>query len=289
MSDSFTIYIFQKAVKCAKIIHIISSFPFRGRRGAKIKKKEKRLKKEIIMKEKLQRMFRNVNPAIIIILAVLVINSLLHSGMSLGAWFYQTLIMLPGIIIGLTFHEAAHAYVSYWLGDPTPKLQGRLSFNPVRHIDPVGFIALLIAGFGWGEPVQIDPRYYKHRRRDEFLVSIAGVAMNFLIALLTSFIIKEALEAMSYDFYMEIGEIIINILMYIFMINIVLMIFNLLPVPPLDGFGILTQLFNLQRYGWYYSLYHNGFFILMILIIFGVTDRLINPCYDFFVRLLLLS
>ena len=239
------------------------------------------------MKEKIQRIFRNVNPAILIILAVLVINSMLNSGMSLGTWFYQTLLTLPGIIIGLTFHEAAHGYVSYWLGDPTPKLQGRLSFNPARHIDPVGFVALLIAGFGWGEPVQIDPRYYKHRRRDEFLVSIAGVAMNFLIALVTSFIIKWALQAMSYDFYMGIGEIIIEILLYIFMINIVLMVFNLLPVPPLDGFGILTQIFNLQKYSWYYPLYRNGFFILMILILFGVTGRLITPCYQFFAQLLL--
>ena len=135
------------------------------------------------MKEKFQQMFRNVNPAIIIILLVLVGNSLMRSGRSIGDWFYETLIMLPGIVIGLTFHEAAHGYVSYWLGDPTPKLQGRLSLNPARHIDPIGFVALLIAGFGWGEPVQINPAYYKHRRRDEFLVSIAGVTMNFLIAL----------------------------------------------------------------------------------------------------------
>ncbi len=75
--------------------------------------------------------------------------------------------MLPGIIIGLTFHEAAHAYVSHWLGDLTPKMYGRLSLNPLRHIDPVGFLALIFAGFGWGQPVAIDPRYYKHRRRDE--------------------------------------------------------------------------------------------------------------------------
>ena len=86
---------------------------------------------------------------------------------------------------------------------------------------------------------------------------------------------------------MGIGEIIIEILLYIFMINIVLMVFNLLPVPPLDGFGILTQIFNLQKYSWYYPLYRNGFFILMILILFGVTGKLITPCYQFFAQLLL--
>lgn len=240
------------------------------------------------MKEKFQQMFRNVNPAIIIILLVLVGNSLMRSGRSIGDWFYETLIMLPGIVIGLTFHEAAHGYVSYWLGDPTPKLQGRLSLNPARHIDPIGFVALLIAGFGWGEPVQINPAYYKHRRRDEFLVSIAGVTMNFLIALVTSFIIKGLLRVMSQSFYAGFGSILIDVLLYVFLINIVLMIFNLLPVPPLDGFGILTQIFNLQQYPWYYTLYHNGFFILMILIIFNVTDWIISPCSSFFYRLLLL-
>lgn len=239
------------------------------------------------MKEKFQNLFRNVNPAILIILVVLIGNNILNSSMSLSDWVYNKLLMLPGIVVGLTFHEAAHGYVSYWLGDPTPKLQGRLSLNPARHIDPIGFIALFIAGFGWGEPVQINPAYYKHRRRDEFLVSIAGVATNFLLALITSFIIKGLLAVMSYEFYMGMGEIIITIFSYMFMINIVLMVFNLLPVPPLDGFGILTQIFDLQKYSWYWTLQRNGFAILMLLIIFNITDMIITPCYTFFFNLLL--
>lgn len=239
------------------------------------------------MRERFQNFFRNVNPAILIILVVMVVNSMLHTQQSIGDWLYSTLLTLPGIVIGLTFHEAAHGYVSYWLGDPTPKLQGRLSFNPLHHIDPVGFVALLIAGFGWGQPVQIDPRYYKHRRRDELLVSLAGVAMNFLIAIVTALAIRGLLAVMSYSFYQGIGIVIIQILYYIFMINIVLMIFNLLPVPPLDGFGILTQIFNLEKYPWYVNLYNNGFFILMLLIIFNVTDMIIGPCFTFFYNLLL--
>lgn len=240
------------------------------------------------MKNRFQNMFRNVNPAILIILAVLVVNRMLGSGMSLSSWFYNTLVSLPGIIIALTFHEAAHGYVSYWLGDPTPKIQGRLSLNPVHHIDPVGFIALLIAGFGWGEPVQINPAYYKHRRRDEFLVSIAGVATNFLLALITSFVIKWMVYGSSGVMYTAIGGILLDILFYLFAINIVLMVFNLLPVPPLDGFGILTQIFNLQRYDWYWKVYNNGFAILMFLIIFDITDKIIGPVSDFFYDLLLL-
>ena len=93
---------------------------------------------------------------------------------SIISYILGRLIILPGIIIGLSFHEFAHAKASNVLGDPTPRLQGRVSLNPVSHIDPVGFLLLLLIGFGWGRPVQIDPRYYKHRRRDELIVSAGG-------------------------------------------------------------------------------------------------------------------
>lgn len=209
------------------------------------------------------------------------------SGGSVSEWIYNTLVSLPGIIIALTFHEAAHGYMSYWLGDPTPKIQGRLSLNPVHHIDPLGFITLLLFGFGWGEPVQIHPGYYKHRRRDEFLVSIAGVTVNLLLAVITSFVIKAILNNMTEAFYYGIGEILLDVLVYMFSINIVLMVFNLLPVPPLDGFGIITQIFNLQKYDWYWKIYQNGFAILMLLIVFNITDRIIGPVSSFFYNLLL--
>ena len=227
----------------------------------------------------MKRMFRNVNPAIIIILLVMCGNRMLSGG-SVSEWIYDTLVSLPGIIIALTFHEAAHGYMSYWLGDPTPKIQGRLSLNPVHHIDPLGFITLLLFGFGWGEPVQIHPGYYKHRRRDEFLVSIAGVTMNLLLAVITSFVIKAILNNMTEAFYYGIGEILLDVLLYMFSIN-------LLPVPPLDGFGIVTQIFNLQKYDWYWKIYQNGFAILMLLIVFNITDRIIGPVSSFFYNLLL--
>ena len=114
---------------------------------------------------------------------------------SIISYILGRLIILPGIIIGLSFHEFAHAKASSVLGDPTPRLQGRVSLNPVSHIDPVGFLLLLLIGFGWGRPVQIDPRYYKHRRRDELIVSLAGVTMNLLIAVLTAGIMRLAYEA----------------------------------------------------------------------------------------------
>ena len=234
----------------------------------------------------MRNLFRNVNPAIIILLVIMCGNRIMSGG-SIGDWLYDTLISLPGIILALTFHEAAHGYASYWLGDPTPKIQGRLSLNPAHHIDPVGFVTLLLFGFGWGQPVQINPGYYKHRRRDEFIVAIAGVATNLVLAIITSFIIKGLLNGMTESFYYGIGGILLDILLYVFSINIVLMAFNLLPVPPLDGFGIVTQIFNLQKYDWYWKFHQHGFAILMLLIIFNITDRIIGPVNSFFFNLLL--
>ena len=238
------------------------------------------------MKEKFNRLFRNTNPAMLIVLLILLVNNMLNSNQSIGAWIVDQLLILPGIIIGLTFHEAAHGYVSHWLGDPTPKLQGRLSLNPMSHIDPIGFIALFFCGFGWGQPVEINPAYYKHRRRDEFLVSIAGVVTNLIIAVLASFAIKGFCSLVDWQLY-GVNEIIFYILYYIVAINLVLMVFNLIPIPPLDGFGLVTEAFDLRRYDWYWTIYNNGPMILMIAIIFDVTDFILTPAVNFFINLLL--
>ena len=197
------------------------------------------------------------------------------------------LLMLPGIIIGLSFHEFAHAWMSDKLGDPTPRRQGRVTINPMAHIDPIGFLALLLVVFGWGKPVQIDPSYYKNRRRDEFLVGIAGVTMNLLIAVIFSLparaIVKAFNGAAASDFIYNIYLMIF----YIVSINIVLMIFNLIPCPPLDGWGILTQIFRLDRYSWWYKVYQYGTWILLALIVFDVTDRIITPLVTLILGVLL--
>lgn len=190
------------------------------------------------------------------------------------------LVSLPGIIIGLSFHEFAHGAVSYALGDPTPKMQGRLTISPLAHIDPIGFLALMFAGFGWGVPVQVDPRYYKHRRRDEFLVSIAGVTMNLILAVLFSLLIRVLFMANFAWLSGEVGTILIEMLIQVVVINLVLMVFNLIPVPPLDGFGLVTEVFNLRKYDWYWKVYDYGFPILMLLIIFDVTDLILSPAVN---------
>ena len=183
------------------------------------------------------------------------------------------LLSLPGIIIGLSFHEFAHAWVSDKLGDPTPRRQGRVTLNPLAHIDWIGFAALLLVGFGWGKPVQIDPGYYKHRRRDEFLVAIAGVTMNLILAVLLSIPAK----AMAKTANGGISEMIYMMIVYAIMVNLVLMIFNLIPCPPLDGWGILTQIFRLDRYSWWHKVYQYGTWILLALILTHATSAIISP------------
>lgn len=203
------------------------------------------------------------------------------------SYIVDKLLILPGIIIGLCFHEAAHAAMSNALGDPTPREQGRLTINPFAHIDVIGFIFLIVAGFGWGKPVQIDPSYYKHRRRDEFLVSIAGVTTNLIIAIVFSFITRAVGSIlMTSSSPSMLLQILYLMLYYVVMMNLVLMIFNLIPVPPLDGFGIITQIFNLERYEWYWKIYRYGAVILALLIIFNITDIVITPAISAMLQLL---
>ncbi len=218
------------------------------------------------------------NPTSLILLVAIVVLFGRRALQNPQGWFINELLMIPGIIIGLCFHEYAHAAVAYKLGDPTPKMEKRLTVNPAAHIDPFGFITLLFVGFGWGKPVNINPYNFKNRRRDDFLVSIAGVCMNLILAIAFALIYRVFVNMTGAGLY-SVGAMgyICKMIYYAISINVVLMLFNLLPVPPLDGFGIVTQIFNLERQPWYWTLYNNGFFILMLLIIFNVTDRVLTP------------
>lgn len=225
---------------------------------------------------------RNINRKYLFwaFIVVLVLLNVRSYG-DLGDWFIEEILTLPGILLGLSIHEFGHAAASNALGDPTPKNQGRLTVNPLAHTDWIGFFCLIFAGFGWGIPVQIDPSYYKHPRRDEFIVSIAGVAMNFLTAVvfafLMHFMIASGVTLTSGVGASNIWSILLDIFRHVVLINIVLMVFNLIPVPPLDGFGILTQILDLRKYNWYYTVYQNGFIILMLLIVFDVVGYILNP------------
>lgn len=215
-----------------------------------------------------------------ILLLLLFISNFINGGLSdPKTYFFNVLLTLPGIVVGLSFHEFAHAFASNVFGDPTPKMQGRLTVNPIKHIDPFGFFALIFCGFGWGVPVQINPRYYKRPRFDEFIVSIAGVSMNLLMAIIFAFITRFAINIFGLNTINKDSwqGLLIQILVYVVMINITLMIFNLLPVPPLDGFGLVTELFNLKQRNWYDKFYQYGGLILLLLLLMGVVNKILFP------------
>lgn len=224
----------------------------------------------------------------LILIVILALNSFRRGAFSDPIqWLMGEFMMLPGIIIGLAFHEFAHAKVAYKLGDPTPKMQGRVTINPLAHIDPVGLAALFFAGFGWGIPVQINPANFKNRRRDELMVSLAGVVMNLIVAVIFAIVAKLLYMTAGPVFLSgSLGSTLWMMIMYVIQINLVLMIFNLIPCPPLDGFSIISEIFNIKHTQAYWTLYRYGNWILIALIIFGITSRIISPCVTFLFSLL---
>jgi len=192
-----------------------------------------------------------------------------------GQWLINTLLLLPAIVIGITFHEFMHAYSAYKLGDQTPKVQGRVTLNPLKHIDPFGIIILIFVGFGWGKPVQINPAALKgNNRLSNLIVNVAGVGMNLFIA----FFCTALVVAIEYGVYMNQIQtsvplqVFYTIMTIVVRINLVLMLFNLLPVPPLDGFGIITEIFDLRKYSWHRPLYNYGMFILLFIVILPIFN-----------------
>ena len=236
----------------------------------------------------------NIDISFFVIIVLLAGMSLRSGGLSNPSeWIMDKVLLVPAIIIGLTFHEFAHAVVAYKLGDQTPMIQGRVTLNPLAHIDWMGLAALFFVGFGWGQPVQIDPYQFRHRRRDELLVSLAGVVMNLLLAIVFTFVAKLVLTLVGWDWLSQgFGNGIWMMILYIVQINLVLMIFNLIPVPPLDGFNIIAQIFNFGQKEIYWRIYQYGNWILVALIVFGVTGMIISPCvnaiYSFLVNTILL-
>lgn len=229
------------------------------------------------MKDSFKNLLRS-GPGILLIL--LFITNFIDGGLNNPkTYFLNLLLTLPGIIVGLSFHEFAHALASNAFGDPTPKIQGRLTVNPLKHIDPFGFFALILCGFGWGVPVQINPSYYKRPRLDEFVVSIAGVCMNLLMAIIFAFFARFAIGIFGIQTINDYNwqSLFIQILIYVVMVNITLMVFNLLPIPPLDGFGLITELFNLKKTNWYYIVYQYGGLILLLLLLFGIVNKILFP------------
>lgn len=148
----------------------------------------------------------------------------------------KVLYLLPAALISLPIHEFAHGYVSYKYGDPTAKAEGRLTLNPLKHLDPIGFIMLLIIGFGWAKPVPINPTYYKNRKLGIVMVSLAGPLSNLILAFISLLILKIFGNMMQANVLLYYLATFLEDLVWL---NIILAVFNLIPIPPLDGSKIL--------------------------------------------------
>lgn len=167
-------------------------------------------------------------------------------------------IAFGGLVISLTLHEFAHAWVADHLGDPTPRIQGRVTLNPAAHLDPLGTIALLLIRFGWGKPVEIDPFNFKNPLRDSAIVAIAGPAVNLILAAGLAIVLRT----------LQLPDFLAMALVQISVINVVLAIFNLVPVHPLDGSKILVAALPQQAAIEYEHFMHRyGTFVLLCLLI----------------------
>lgn len=189
------------------------------------------------------------------------------------------LLTLPGVIIAITFHEFAHAYAADKLGDYTPRSQGRLNLNPLSHVDPVGFILLLWAGFGWGKPVQINPRNFDSKvslRTGEAIVSFAGPLMNFLLAIIFM-IFTVALQYFAPN--TTIFNVLYNVCSYTCVINIGLGIFNLIPLPPLDGSKILKNFLSYNAVNWFENNERIFYIVFLLIWILGLHSYILSPIF----------
>ena len=238
-------------------------------------------------------MKRFLNPVTIVLLITMLYFAISGGRFSSPTdWLLSTALLLPGILIALSFHEFAHAAVAYKLGDRTPKMQGRVTVNPAAHLDLFGMLCLIFVGFGWGKPVMVNPANFRSPRRDELLVSLAGVTTNLILAFAFGGILGLCVKfAPAFAMTTAAGGIVIDILLLTIRINLVLMIFNLLPVPPLDGFNVLAAVFDLKHTELYYKLLQNGMIILIILILFDVVDVVlrytVNPLFSLILNLFL--
>lgn len=181
-------------------------------------------------------------------------------------------ILAPPILFALTVHEVAHGLVAYYKGDSTAKMAGRLTLNPFKHLDMTGTLVFFVtawmgAGIGWAKPVPVDPRNLKDPRRDGMWISAAGPAVNLLFAILIAIIIRLLVSAGLWDDnYASWKEFLGNVLIIGVRINVILAFFNLIPIPPLDGSGVLSGLLSPQAAAKYHSLSRYGFVILLALI-----------------------
>lgn len=179
------------------------------------------------------------------------------------------ILMIPGMLIAFTFHEYAHAFVADRLGDKTPRFQGRLTLNPAAHIDPLGFLAVIVFRFGWAKPVQTNPSAYKDYYKDDLKVSLAGPMMNFLVAIVLSIILGIYVGSVYKFLPRNLSGILYSMLFLAITINVNIGIFNLIPIPGLDGFHVLRDAFPKVFYKYEAKFYQYQMIIMLLLVVGG--------------------
>lgn len=206
--------------------------------------------------------------------------------MDINLSFY--IIFIPVILFSLTIHEYAHAYIAYKLGDDTAKNQGRLTLNPLVHLDPFGTLLLIIAHFGWAKPVPVDPRNFKNPKKDMLYVAIAGPISNILTAVVCVVLLKYLLTTyVSVDVLPSYFEPVLVALVWLIFIGVVLAVFNMLPIPPLDGSRVMYGILPESLAKKYRSVETYGILLLFALFIFGgnILGYIINYPVLLFIKL----
>lgn len=205
--------------------------------------------------------------------------------MDINLFIQKLAILAPPFLFALTVHELAHGYVAYQLGDPTAKNQGRLTLNPLKHLDPLGVIAFIIMKIGWAKPVPVNPNYFKNPQQGMLLVALAGPGSNVVLAIASAFLAK---FFVLFDMIpLFILQPLVSMLVASVWINIMLAVFNCLPIPPLDGSKVLMGLLPPSALRSYMKLEPFGFILLLILFYTGIIPQLIMPIINFSNNLLL--
>lgn len=200
------------------------------------------------------------------------------------ASFSQLLARVIVLFTAITVHEYAHGYIAYKLGDPTAKYAGRLSLNPMSHLDPIGALCMAFFGFGWAKPVPVNPMYFKDRKRDNAFVALAGPASNIILAFASTILTALYVVFIYSKFSNFVTSFIFTVLIQLAALNISFAVFNLIPFPPLDGSKILGAFLSYENYSKLLQYERLGFPILMILSFTGLLGRVlnlfINPLYS---------
>ena len=214
----------------------------------------------------------------------MIFSTLLSNSLSTEDAIIMLVFGIVVFFISLALHEFAHALAAYKMGDPTPKVQGRLTINPIKHLDLSGFLSFMFLGFGWAKPVQINPLNFKKFKKGIRLVSIAGVLMNVFLGLLAAIIYAILIATIGIS---NVALVYVYLLLEMFMIvNSALAIFNFLPIMPLDGYNFIASFFKSENKYTRFNLKYGIILLFSVLIVNAMIDRvtgfnILNLLYDF--------